>query len=114
MREHVLEALTNHQINLDSITDEKTRNYLMGFKRYSTERVIKSMTYMLTDGDAWNVRGQNFGGCWYKDCCVLERPEKKQCSLINRKGKEKMLELLSSAEFQRIMQDVQEADLRGD
>lgn len=106
MREHVLKALTNHRINLDRITDEKTRNYLMGFKRYSTERVIKSITYMLTDGDAWSVRGQNFGGCWCKDCCVLERPEKKQCSLLNMRGKEKMLELLSSAEFQRIIQDV--------
>ena len=50
MREHVLKALTNHRINLDRITDEKTRNYLMGFKRYSTERVIKSITYTSVQG----------------------------------------------------------------
>lgn len=106
MREYVLKALTNHRIDLDSITDEKTRNYLMGFKKYSTERVIKSMTYMLTDGDDWSVRGNHFGGCWHEDCCILKRPEKKKCSLMNMKGKEKKLELLSSAEFQRIIQDM--------
>lgn len=106
MREHILNALENHQINLDRISDEKTRKYLMGFKRYSTERVIKSMTYMLTDGDAWNVKGQKLGECWYEDCCVLEHPDKKQCSVEKVRGQDKFLEVLSSTEFQRIIKDI--------
>lgn len=103
MREHILAALEDHRINIENITDEKTRKYLMGFKRYSTERVIKSMAYMLTDGDEWGVRGNEFGRCWYKDCCVLERPDKKQCGIERMNGNEKILELLSSREFQRLI-----------
>lgn len=101
-REHILKAVKNHKIDIDSITDEKTRNYLMGFKRFSTERVIKSMTNLLTDGDAWSVNGDLLGECWYKDCCVLERKDKKQCNLEVTSGREKIMELLSDSEMQRI------------
>lgn len=101
-REHILKAVKNHRIDIDDITDEKTRNYLMGFKRFSTERVIKSMTNLLTDGDAWSVNGDLLGECWHKDCCVLERKDKKQCNMKAMSGKAKMMELLTDTEMRRI------------
>lgn len=104
MREYILDALDNHRINIESITDEKTRKYLMSFKRFSTERVIKSLTYMLTDGDAWSVRGNEFEECWHRDCCVLPRPDKKRCGIEQMNGTEKILELLSSEEVKRLIQ----------
>lgn len=102
MRKYVLKAIHNHKIDLDAITDEKTRHYLMGFKRYSTERVIKSITYMLTDGDEWSIKGDALGRCWHKDCCVLKQQDKKQCGLESKTGWAKMTELLSDTEFRRI------------
>ena len=41
IREEVLAAVENHRINLSKIDDEKTLQYIAGFKRYSTERVMK-------------------------------------------------------------------------
>ena len=41
IREDVLSAIEDHRINLSKIDDEKTLQYLVGFKRYSTERVMK-------------------------------------------------------------------------
>ena len=41
IREEVLTAVENHRINLSKIDDEKTLQYIAGFKRYSTERVMK-------------------------------------------------------------------------
>lgn len=49
MRDHILGAMRGHQIDLDQITDEKTLKYLMGFKHFSTERIMKSLVYELTD-----------------------------------------------------------------
>ena len=37
IREEVLAAVENHRINLSKIDDEKTLQYIAGFKRYSTE-----------------------------------------------------------------------------
>ncbi|WP_373216666.1 hypothetical protein [Ruminococcus sp. 5_1_39BFAA] len=107
MRKYILEAIKDHRINLEEITDEKTKRYLMGFKRFSTERVIKSMTYMLTDGDAWSVKGRTLGDCWHKDCCVLSSKDNKKCHLGAMTGFEKMEELLSDTEFQRIASAIQ-------
>ncbi len=106
MREHILRAIRDHKIDLEEIRDEKTLHYLMGFRRYSTERVIKSMTYMLTDGDAWSVKGEKMGSCWHEDCCVLENREKKQCRLEEKTGCDKMTELLSGAEFRKTIYSV--------
>lgn len=103
MRGHILESIKDHRIDLDSITDEKTRSYLMGFKRYSTERVIKSMTYMLTDGDDWSVKGSTLGECWYKDCCVLERQNKRKCNLGEQSGDEKIRVLLEDTETRKVV-----------
>ena len=41
--EDVLAAVEDHRINLSKIDDEKTLRYLSSFKRYSTERVMKSL-----------------------------------------------------------------------
>ena len=41
IREDVLSAIEDHRINLSKINDEKSLQYLAGFKRYSTERVMK-------------------------------------------------------------------------
>ena len=103
MRNHILQAVRNHKIDIGAISDEKTRRYLMGFKRFSTEKVIKSMTYMLTDGDEWNVKGEKMGDCWYKDCCALSPKHKKQCGLDVASGYEKLTKLFEDVEFQRIM-----------
>ena len=48
MREDILVAVENHRINLSKIDNEKTLQYLSGFKRFSTERVMKSLTGELT------------------------------------------------------------------
>lgn len=93
MRKHILNAIKEHKIDLDEITDEKTRMYLMRFKRYSTEKIIKSMTYMLTDGDEWSVKGSLMGNCWHQDCCILQRKDKKQCHLETMTGAAKIKEL---------------------
>ena len=107
MRTHILKAIENHRINLDNITDEKTIKYLMGFRHFSTERVIKSMTYMLTDTDAWSVKGRLMGECWYKDWCILENGDRKHCHIDEKKGEEKMRVLLTDDEMRRIAADVQ-------
>lgn len=106
MREHILAAVKDHKIDIDSITDEKTRTYLMGFKRYSTEKVIKSMTNLLTDGDEWSIKGEKLGTCWHKDCCVLARKEKRKCNLNEMTGKEKIKELLSAQEIRRAVREI--------
>lgn len=102
MRKNILNAVQNHKIDLDVITDEKTKRYLMGFKRFSTERVIKSMTYMLTDGDEWSVKGSKLGKCWYENCCILEQQSKRQCHIAALTGRDKMMELFGDEEFQKI------------
>ena len=74
IREEVLAAVEDHRINLSKIDDEKTLQYIAGFKRYSTERVMKSLVGELTQNEKWSVKGPFMGECWYKDCCVSENP----------------------------------------
>ena len=79
----------------------------MGFRRYSTERVLKSITYELTENDDWSVRGKQMGECWYQDCCVAENVHKTKCHVDkNFLGKVKILELLQDYETQRIVRDM--------
>ena len=40
IRDDILSAIEDHRINLSKIDDEKTLQYLAGFKRYSTKRVM--------------------------------------------------------------------------
>lgn len=79
IREDILSAIENHRINLSKIDDEKTLQYLAGFKRYSTERVMKSLVGELTENEKWSVKGSFMGECWYKDCCVSDYPGNLRC-----------------------------------
>lgn len=51
IREEVLAAVENHRINLSKINDEKALQYIAGFKRYSTERVMKSLVGEFTQNE---------------------------------------------------------------
>ena len=104
MREHILNVLKNHRIDVESIDNQKTINYLRGFKNFSTERVLKSLTYELTDGDAWSVKGNELGECWYRDCCVLQEPVSSHCNVKLLAGEDKILTLLRDEETQRIVE----------
>lgn len=107
MREQILHAFQEHRIEISSITDPKTLQYLMGFKNYSTERVLKSITAELTDQDAWSVKGEKLGKCWYVDCCILEDHRGTHCGTVKGKtGKEKIRCLLSDEETQKIIRGI--------
>lgn len=101
IRKYILQAMQGHQINLELISDEKTLNYLMGFKRFSTERVMKSLLYELTDQKKWSVKGERLGECWHKDCCVLE--PKEMCTISRMTGQEKIATLLHDIETTRLI-----------
>ncbi len=102
MREEILAAIDNHRIDLSRIKDEKTLLYLSGFKRYSTERVMKSLVGEFTQNEQWSVNGTLMGACWYKDCCVSEHPDSLRCGKPEIKnGNEKMQMLIESDEVQR-------------
>lgn len=105
MREHILAAFHEHRIDISSIEDAKTLNYLMGFKHYSTERVLKSITAELTDQDAWSIKGEKMGKCWYEDCCALNAGKDIHCGTSKKMfGYEKMRHLFTDIETQRIVQ----------
>ncbi len=65
IREEVLATVENHRINLSKINDEKALQYIAGFKRYSTERVMKSLVGEFTQNEKWSVKGELMGECWY-------------------------------------------------
>ena len=105
IREEVLSAIENHRINLSKIGDEKTLQYLASFKRYSTERVMKSLVGEFTQNEKWSVKGSLMGECWYKDCCVSEHPDNLRCGKPEIKdGNEKMRMLIQSEEVHRILE----------
>ena len=79
MREDILAVIEDHRINLSKITDEKTLRYISGFKRFSTERVMKSLAGELTENEKWSIKGIYMGECWYKDCCSSEYPDNIKC-----------------------------------
>lgn len=96
-REEVLSAIENHRINLSKIDDENTLQYLSGFKRYSTERVMKSLVGEFTQNEKWSVKGSHMGECWYKDCCVSEYQDSLRCGKPEvEEGNEKMWMLIQS------------------
>ena len=105
IREKVLGAVENHRIDLSRIDDKKTLQYIAGFKRYSTERVMKSLVGEFTQNEKWSVKGALMGECWYKDCCVSERPDNLRCGkpeVVD--GNEKMRMLIRSEEVHRILE----------
>ena len=107
MREDILAAIEDHRIDLSKIENKTTMQYLSGFKRYSTERVMKSLVGEFTQNEKWSVKGQLMGECWYKDCCVSEHPDSLRCGKLEVEGgSEKMRMLIQSEEVQRVIGEV--------
>ena len=107
MREDILAAIEDHRIDLSKIKNQTTMQYLAGFKRYSTERVMKSLVGEFTQNEKWSVKGQLMGECWYKDCCVSEHPDSLSCGKPEiENGNEKMRMLIQSEEVQRVIGEV--------
>ena len=102
MREDILAAIEDHRIDLSKIENQKTMQYLFGFKRYSTERVMKTLVGEFIQNEKWSVKGQLMGECWYKDCCVSEHMDSLRCGKpVVEDGSEKMRALIESEEVQR-------------
>lgn len=102
MREDILAAIEDHRIDLSKIENQTTMQYLSGFKRYSTERVMKSLVGEFTQNEKWSVKGRLMGECWYKDCCVSEHSDSLRCGKPEVEGgSEKMRMLIQSEEVQR-------------
>lgn len=107
IREEVLSAIEDHRINLSKIGDEKTLQYLAGFKRYSTERVMKSLAGEFTQNEKWSVKGAFMGECWYKDCCVSDYPDDPRCGKPEvENGSEKMRMLIQSKAVNKIISTI--------
>ena len=107
MREDILAAIEDHRIDLSKIKNQTTMQYLSGFKRYSTERVMKSLVGEFTQNEKWSVKGLLMGECWYKDCCVSEHPDSLRCGKPEVEGgSEKMRVLIQSEEVQRVIGEV--------
>ena len=107
IREEVLSVIENHRINLSKIDDEKTLQYLAGFKRYSTERVMKSLVSELTENEKWSIKGSLMGECWYKDCCVSDHPDNLRCGKPEAEdGSEKMRMLIQSEGVHKIISTI--------
>lgn len=107
IREKVLSAIENHRIDLGKIDDEKTLQYLSGFKKYSTERVMKSLVGEFTQNEKWSVKGILMGECWYKDCCVSEYQDSLRCGRPEvQVGSEKIRILIQSEEIQRVLESI--------
>ena len=107
IRDKVLAAVESHRIDLSKINDEKTLQYIAGFKRYSTEHVMKSLVGEFTQNEKWSVKGTLMGECWYKNCCVSEHPDSLRCGKPEiEDGDEKMRMLIRSEKVQRLMRDI--------
>lgn len=107
MREDILAAIEDHRIDLSKIENKTTMQYLSGFKRYSTERVMKSLVGEFTQNEKWSVKGPLMGECWYKDCCVSEHADSLRCGKPEiENGNEKMRMLIQSEEVQRVIGEV--------
>lgn len=106
MREDILAAIEDHRIDLSKIDNQMTMQYLSGFKRYSTERVMKSLVGEFTQNEKWSVKGQLMGECWYKDCCVSEHPDSLRCGKPEIEGgNEKMRMLIQSKEVINLLKE---------
>ena len=107
IREDILSAIEDHRINLSKINDEKTLQYLSGFKRYSTERVMKALIGEFTENEKWSVKGSLMGECWYKDCCISEHPDNLRCGEPEvEDGGEKMRMLIQSESVQKVLNQI--------
>ena len=101
IREEVLAAVENHGINLLKIGDEKTLQYIAGFKRYSTERIMKLLVGEFTQNEKWSVKGTLMGECWYKDCCVSGHTDSLRCGKPEVDGGDEKMRMLIQSETVR-------------
>ncbi|MCM1171530.1 MAG: hypothetical protein NC393_05305 [Clostridium sp.] len=109
IRDDVLSAIESHRINLSKIDDEKTLQYLVSFKRYSTEWVMKSLVGEFTQNEKWSVKGPLMGECWYQDCCVSEHQDSLRCGKPEVEGgSEKMQRLIQSETVTKVLQILQQ------
>lgn len=107
IRKEILAAVENHTIDLSKIADVKTLQYITSFKRYSTERVMKSLVSEFTQNEKWSVNGALMGECWYMDCCVSEHQNSLRCGKPEiENGIEKMNVLIRSESIQRILKTI--------
>ncbi len=106
IREEVLSAIEDHRINLSRIDDEKILQYVAGFKRYSTERVMKSLVGEFTQNEKWSVKGALMGECWYKDCCVSEHLGNLMCGKPEIEDGNKKMRMLIQSETVRDLIEV--------
>ena len=107
MREDILAAIEDHRIDLSKIENQTTMQYLSGFKRYSTERVMKSLVGEFTQNEKWSVKGLLMGECWCKDCCVSEHPDSLRCGKPEVEGgSEKMRILIQSESVQKVLNQI--------
>ena len=60
---------------MSKIDDEKTLQYIAGFKRYSTERVMKSLVGEFTQNEKWSVKGVHMGNVGIR-IAVCRNPHK--------------------------------------
>ena len=108
-------VVENHRINLSKINDEKALQYIAGFKRYSTERVMKSLVGEFTQNEkwqeiiiramksdfSWNYSADQYAGMY---SCVSEHPDSLRCGRPEvENGDEKIRMLIQSAEVQRVI-----------
>lgn len=107
MREDILAAIEDHRIDLSKIENQMTMQYLSGFKRYSTERVMKSLLGEFTQNEKWSVSGELIGECWYKDCCVSEHSDSLRCGKPEViMGNEKIHMLISSEKVRKLTKEI--------
>ena len=112
MREDILAAIEDHRIDLSKIDNQMTMQYLSGFKRYSTERVMKSLVGEFTQNEKWSVKGLLMGECWYKDCCVSEHTDSLRCGKPEvMRGNEKMRELIQSETVRNLLKVIHEKSI---
>ena len=112
MREDILAAIEDHRIDLSKIKNQTTMQYLSGFKRYSTERVMKSLVDEFTQNEKWSVKGSLMGECWYKDCCVSEHPDSLRCGKPEvEDGNEKMRILIQSDTVRNLLKVIHEKSI---
>ncbi len=107
MRKDILSSIEGHKIELSNIKNEKTLHYISSFKRYSTEKVMKSLLGELTENEKWSVKGALMGECWYKDCCVSDHHNNIRCGKPDTNmGKEKMMRLILSDKVQDVIKSI--------
>lgn len=53
--------------------------YLFGFKRYSTERVMKTLVGEFIQNEKWSVKGSLWVNAGIRDCCVSEHMDSLRC-----------------------------------